>query len=695
MTQKNSKNNFQDETEATHRSPSSSFRRLAGYFLVLVSGLIFFGWSLHIPALITVRETWPPVAPLAALNFFCIGILLVIMPGPLQRAEVVKEKFILGLSVAVLLTSAMILGRYLLRLETPSIDILVFKDSAKKMGLEYKGLMAPATALNFLLSSFWFIADFAKPRFEILKSVVSLFVLALAMLMLGAYAYGASTLYELPVFLKMSAATATMFLVMGLGLISADPPFGFHWQSPIRFWQDKNTVRERPLYASLLVVFSVFIIAGIATSQSLNRLIGTIQGVTETQAHIQELDRLMMGLLNAESGQRGFLLTGKEEYLDPYFEGVLEYHQAREGLIEWIHQNPQYREPFKAIEDSAAAKLHELSETVRQRRAQGLAVANKAAHSDVGQSAMVNIRERIQFIKNDQLRLLSEQKDENRRQTANTISSITVGSLLATVLLLACLNLYMRNSLKRSRVEEEVRHLNTALEGKLHEIEVVNKELESFSYSVSHDLRAPLRAMAGFSNILVEDYKDKIDEAGRGYLLRIIAASDRMARLIDGILDLSRISRRQVRREDVDLSTIAEQVVAELRAIEPERPAEVLIQPQLKVRGDVDLIGALMQNLLGNAWKFTSKKNFTRIHFGATIKDGLTVFFVRDNGAGFDMAYAEKLFGTFQRLHTEVDFKGTGVGLATVRRIAHLHGGEVWAEGAVNQGATFYFTLGS
>jgi light-regulated signal transduction histidine kinase (bacteriophytochrome) len=309
--------------------------------------------------------------------------------------------------------------------------------------------------------------------------------------------------------------------------------------------------------------------------------------------------------------------------------------------------------------------------------------------------AMKTIRDRIQFIKQDQQRILLEQKEENRKQVTSTITSITVGSLLATILLVTCLNLYVRNSLKRSQVEDEVRHLNTTLEGKLHEIEVVNKELESFSYSVSHDLRAPLRAMAGFSNILIEDYEDKLDEAGREYLRRIISASDRMARLIDGILDLSRISRRQVRREEVNLSEIAEQVVYEMRVAEPERVVDVAIEPGMVARGDTDLVGAILQNLFANAWKFTSKKPSAHITFGSMDRDGKKVFYVRDDGAGFDMAYIEKLFGTFQRLHTEEDFKGTGVGLATVRRIAHLHGGEVWAEGAVGQGATFYFTLGT
>lgn len=694
MAHQDIKNNLNSNFNPAHRGSSVAFRRACAVLLIITSVMIFTGWSLRLELLIKLRDVWPPVAPLSALNFFFVGIMMLVSRPSAGRTGPLADGLIIALAGTILFTSSLMIARHLLRLEIP-VDILIFKTAAIAMNLEYQGMMAPATALCFFLTGLWFIADFVKPRFDVLKSSISLFVLLVASLMFGAYLYGASSLYQLPVFFKMSALTAFLFSVIHIGLLSCDPPFGIRWHSPLRFWRNKNSVRERPLFASLLVVFTVFIIAGIATSRSLNGLIQTIQDIAETQTHLRELDRLMIGLLNAESGQRGFLVTGHDDYLDSYFQGTKDYEEARRDLRDWVHDNPQYAEAFGIIEDTAKVKLTELGESIVWRRAQGLAAAQRVVVTDVGRMAMVTIRDRIQFIKDDQLKVLLKQKDENRRQVTSTITSITVGSLLATLLLLTCLNLYVRNSLQRSEVEDEVRHLNSTLEGKLHEIEVVNKELESFSYSVSHDLRAPLRAMAGFSNILIEDYEDKLDDAGRAYLRRIIAASDRMSRLIDGILDLSRISRRQVLREDVRLSELAEQIIAEMRATEPARDVEVLIEPNLVARGDNDLVGSILQNLLANAWKFTSKKPSAHITFGAIEKKGKQVFFVRDDGAGFDMAYIEKLFGTFQRLHTEEDFKGTGVGLATVRRIAHLHGGEVWAEGAVGQGATFYFTLES
>lgn len=694
MAQQELKNSFKSEIVTVGSAPSVAFRRVCAIVLMTASAMIITGWSLRLELLIKLRNIWPPVAPLTALNFFCVGIMMLVSRQAPKRPGRLGEGVILALAATILFTSALMIARHLLHLEIP-VDILIFKEAAIVMNLEYQGMMAPATALCFFLTGLWFIADFAKPRFDVLKSFVSLFVLLIASLMFGAYLYGASTLYELPVFFKMSAFTAFLFTVMHAGLLSADPPFGIRWQSPLVFWRNRNSMRERPLFASLVVVFTVFIVAGVATSRSLNALIQTLQDITETQKQIQDLDQLMIGLLNAETGQRGFLLTGQDDYLDAYFHGRKEYELAIRDLRDWVHDHPQYIDAFEIIEDTGKVKLSELGESIVWRRAQGLDAAQRLVTTDVGRLAMRTIRDRIQFIKNAQMSLLIRQKEENRRQVTSTITSITVGSLLATILLLTSLNVYVRNSLKRSEIEDEVRHLNATLEGKLHEIEVVNKELESFSYSVSHDLRAPLRAMAGFSNILIEDYRDNLDEAGRAYLARIIAASDRMARLIDGILDLSRISRRQVRREAVDLSNIAEQIVAELRASEPERKVEVLIESQMIGHGDTDLVGVVVQNLLGNAWKFTSKTPKAHIHFGSYLKNGKKVFFVRDDGAGFDMAYIEKLFGTFQRLHTEKDFKGTGVGLATVRRITHLHGGDVWAEGSIGQGATFYFTLES
>jgi PAS domain S-box-containing protein len=221
-----------------------------------------------------------------------------------------------------------------------------------------------------------------------------------------------------------------------------------------------------------------------------------------------------------------------------------------------------------------------------------------------------------------------------------------------------------------------------------------NRELEAFSYSVSHDLRAPLRSIDGFSLALLEDCSDQLDETGKGYLARIRAGTRNMSQLIDDLLNLSRLTRTPMRMEAVDLTWTAQSVIEDLRRQDPARKVDVLIAPGLKAWGDPGLLRALLQNLLGNAWKFTSKHSASRIGFGADRRHGKTVYYVRDNGAGFDQAYAGKLFGAFQRLHG-AEFAGTGVGLATVQRIVHRHGGQVWAEGQVEKGATFYFTLPS
>lgn len=250
---------------------------------------------------------------------------------------------------------------------------------------------------------------------------------------------------------------------------------------------------------------------------------------------------------------------------------------------------------------------------------------------------------------------------------------------------------------EKRQVQDELRRLNGELERRVQErtaqLEASNRELEVFCYSVSHDLRTPLRAIEGFSEELLQRYSTGLDARGQHYLTRIRAGSQRMASLIDDLLDLSRVSRGEMRRERVELSVLAQQVAEELRRGDPERTVHFTIQPHLHAPGDRQLLRLVLENLLGNAWKFTSRQPEGRIEFGQREEEGATVFFVRDNGAGFDMAYADKLFGAFQRLHSDRDFPGTGIGLATVQRVIHRHGGRTWGEGLVNQGATFYFSL--
>ncbi len=236
--------------------------------------------------------------------------------------------------------------------------------------------------------------------------------------------------------------------------------------------------------------------------------------------------------------------------------------------------------------------------------------------------------------------------------------------------------------------------LDTRVRERTAELLAANQELEAFSYSVSHDLRAPLRSVDGFCTALLEDYGPRLDAEGRHFLERARAGTQRMATLIDDLLDLSRVTRASIRRDAIELDVLADGIVTDLRGLNPDRAVTVEITPGLRAHGDRHLISLLLVNLLGNAWKFTSKRPDARISVGVESRDGDAAFFVRDNGAGFDMSRAERLFAPFTRLHEPSDFEGTGIGLATVQRIVRRHGGRVWVDAAVGQGATVFFTLG-
>lgn len=276
------------------------------------------------------------------------------------------------------------------------------------------------------------------------------------------------------------------------------------------------------------------------------------------------------------------------------------------------------------------------------------------------------------------------------------IGIVLLVSVLAAVLGVGLLwRQFGTQVLRKEQVVDRL--LNDELEQRVKDrtvqLEASNRELEAFCYSVSHDLRAPLRGIDGWSLALLEDYGDKLDEKGRQQLERVRADTQRMGRLIDDLLLLSRVARGPIERGPVDLTALAQSVAARLQEVEPERRVEFAVQPGLTAQGDARLLEIVLSNLLGNAWKFSSGRPLAQVEFGSTEVEGRPAFFVRDNGVGFDMNYAQKLFGAFQRMHKASEFPGTGIGLAIVQRVIQRHGGRVWAEAQVDRGATFFFTL--
>ncbi len=399
-------------------------------------------------------------------------------------------------------------------------------------------------------------------------------------------------------------------------------------------------------------------------------------------------------------GVTGYALTRDRLYRGTYTRGVGAFGADTARLRALARRSPELTpllEPLSPAVAAYAADLAAIMQTVEVRPREGAAAGAelRRARSTI---LLEGTRTHIVALEEALYRLLDESARDVTDGVRRANRVVTGALLLGGILILGAGGALVVQLRARETVQVRLRHLNEQLEARVRQrtadLAAANEELEAFASAVSHDLRTPLRAIDGFAELLLQDEAERLAEGGKAHLGKIRTASRRMGQLIEDLFTLSRASRGEMRYEPVDLSALARVVVGELRQHAPDRIVAVDIAEGVMGRGDARLLRVVLENLLGNAWKFTRDQPSPHIEFGATEGDGDTVYFVRDNGAGFDMAFADRLFAPFQRLHSAADFEGTGIGLTTVQRIISRHGGQVFAEGAVGAGAIIRFSLG-
>ena len=418
--------------------------------------------------------------------------------------------------------------------------------------------------------------------------------------------------------------------------------------------------------------------------------------VTHTYLVVESLQEVRIDITQAETGQRAYMLTGQARHLRMYAAGVSQVGEDMKDLANLVADNVAEREACERLNTLIISRLAELGDGIEVRRHSGLLAGVKAVtNANSGETRMAQITAQISGMRHTEEQLLGERLGRAEASSGEMKIVIVYGNALAILILLMKGLVLHREIGKRTAAEENLKGANERLERRTAELSETNIELESFAYSVAHDLRAPLRHIAGYANVMAQDYGPRLDAEGLRCLGKITAGAHQMGVLVDDLLNLSKIGRQKLTIQETALGALAAEVAEEFAAECAGREVEWRIGELFSAECDSGLMKQVFVNLFSNAVKYTGKREHALIEVGESMQDGERAVFVRDNGAGFDMQYVGKLFGVFQRLHKARDFEGTGVGLAIVQRIIRKHGGRIWAEGEVERGATFYFTIGS
>lgn len=445
-------------------------------------------------------------------------------------------------------------------------------------------------------------------------------------------------------------------------------------------------------------------------ARALHTLIAAQFWEAHTLEVISQTETLVAQVRTAESAARGYVLTGMDTYQARYTAAINQIHDTTAHLQRLTGDNTSQQVRIVMLNTRIEARLSALEAGLAVRRVQPHGAIDPVLLGPVLQDTpdrMDSVQMTIRDIEAEENGLLARRTADATSARRWVWGSFTLAFALDFMLLVAAFELLVRSGRDREKIaasSDEISALNRQLtsvneelesrvEQRTRELEASNQELEAFSYSVSHDLRAPLRTIDGFSLALEEDFGEKLDAQGKDYISRVRNGVQRMGTLIDSLLQLSRVTRSDAQRERVDLSQLATLVFREIQSSDSEREVNWIAQPGMMAEADPRLMRIAFENLIGNAWKFTARTPDPTITFGSSSQDDKTVYFLRDNGAGFDMQYVDRLFTAFQRLHGEREFKGSGIGLATVSRIIRRHHGSIWAEAEPGKGATFFFTL--
>jgi signal transduction histidine kinase len=473
--------------------------------------------------------------------------------------------------------------------------------------------------------------------------------------------------------------------------------------------------KAKRVYVPILLLFA-FAVVGLNTLlafRAVNSLVQSEYLVDHTWQSVDQVERIMSSAKDAETGNRGYLITGEDSYLEPYTAATHDLPIELNHFERLTSDNPAQQARLQEMRGAIGRRLELLRQGIDLRRRGSVDSGHALVLSGTGKAEMDNLRRIADEMEAAEHVLLVQRIAMARSGSQEARYTLALASCLDFLLIVLMLRYFVREramrlaterdaerlAVARAEAEEradEVRSLNATLEKRVElrtaELETTNRELEAFSYSVSHDLRAPLRTIDGFSLALEEDYATLVDDVGKDYIRRVRNGVQRMGQLIDALLQLSRITRAELNREEVDVTEMANALVADIREQNSAAGITFQVEDGLRANADPRLLNVALENLLGNAVKFSSKNAAPVVEFGWDPEQ--KAWFVRDNGAGFDMYYADKLFHAFNRLHGDKDFTGSGIGLATVARVVHRHQGRIWAHGDVDHGATFWFTLG-